>query len=89
VITRVGDTITVHLGPASSVYRWSDVVSSDDRVLRRTGGAVESGGVTVTATFIVAATGAAQLTATEDPHCAPVACGAPSRLWMVRVNATT
>ena len=78
---RVGDRLVVHLsGP--SIYTWTKPVSSDQAVLRRTGG---SSGSEATATFVAEAKGAVKVTAMDNPNCYPQ-CLAPSFLFVVSVS---
>ncbi len=78
---RVGDRLVVQLsGP--SIYTWTEPVSSDQAVLRRTWG---TSGSEATATFVAEAKGEVKVTATDNPNCYPQ-CLAPSLLFVVSVS---
>jgi hypothetical protein len=68
------------IGPAP--YTWSEPVSSDGTVLKRSMG---SSGNIATATFVAKLTGQVRVTAVGNPSCYPQ-CLAPSRLFVVTVS---
>ena len=80
---RVGITVSVSLTGAPS-YRWTELASSNDAVLRRTGSVTRTDG-SATATFLVLARGSAQVSSTDNPTCYPQ-CLPPSRLWRVTIS---
>jgi hypothetical protein len=82
----LGGTVTVTL---ASGELWSQPVSSDSAVLRRTSGSVNASTGDATATFSAGARGAAKIT--SDHRCLPqpgAACAMYIALWSVSVTVT-
>jgi hypothetical protein len=76
-----GTTLGVSLwGPSG--FTWTEPVSSNAKVLGRSGGA---GGSSASAVFVAKATGKASVTAVDNPNCYPL-CEVASKLFEIAVT---